>query len=128
MASANSSAVRPAATASSSANSSGVAASAASVKAGKDGKMTIKFSLADTPGALQQALGYFARHGVNMTRLESRPARRTSDYVSTTPHFTHALDEQRGGGMQLSALGRDMEVADRRAAAHCCRAVTGFLH
>lgn len=92
MASANSSAVRPAATASSSssASSSGVAASGASVKSGKDGKMTIKFSLADTPGALQQALGYFARHGVNMTRLESRPARRTSDYVSTTPHCTHA--------------------------------------
>ena len=43
-------------------------------------KMSIKFSLADSPGALQDALGYFARHGVNMTRLESRPSKRSTDY------------------------------------------------
>lgn len=43
-------------------------------------KMSIKFSLSDDPGALQRALEYFARNHVNMTRLESRPSKRSTDY------------------------------------------------
>ena len=43
-------------------------------------KMSIKFSLSDDPGALQRALEYFARHHVNMTRLESRPSKRSTEY------------------------------------------------
>lgn len=43
-------------------------------------KMSIKFSLADDPGALAQALGYFQRHHVNIHRLESRPSKRGKDF------------------------------------------------
>jgi len=50
------------------------------VSASDKAKMSIKFSLADTPGALQDALAFFTRNQINMTRLETRPSKRTSDY------------------------------------------------
>jgi len=43
-------------------------------------KVSIKFSLPDTPGALQDALAFFKRHNINMTRLETRPSKRSNDY------------------------------------------------
>lgn len=46
----------------------------------KSNKMSIKFSLSDDPGALEQALGYFSRHKVNISRLESRPSKKGTDY------------------------------------------------
>lgn len=41
---------------------------------GKD-KTSLVLSLPDGPGRLHHILGYFARRGVNLTRIESRPAR-----------------------------------------------------
>lgn len=36
-------------------------------------KTSLTFRTADTPGTLHAALGVFAKHGINITKLESRP-------------------------------------------------------
>ncbi|MCZ6460010.1 MAG: ACT domain-containing protein, partial [Gammaproteobacteria bacterium] len=38
-------------------------------------RLSLLVQLDDKPGALQAALHPFARHGVNLTHIESRPAR-----------------------------------------------------
>jgi phenylalanine-4-hydroxylase len=38
-------------------------------------RLSLLIQLRDTPGALQRALQPFNRHGVNLTHIESRPAR-----------------------------------------------------
>jgi prephenate dehydratase len=43
---------------------------------GRD-KTSLVLSVADGPGSLYNVLGYFARAAVNLTRIESRPARRS---------------------------------------------------
>ena len=36
-------------------------------------KTSISFSMADSPGVLQRALNVFTAHGINLTRIKSRP-------------------------------------------------------
>lgn len=57
---------------------------AASYKKLEDSKSSILFTVADGPGSLERTLALFARHGVNMTAINSRPskgpARSTFDF------------------------------------------------
>ena len=41
----------------------------------KERRLSLLIQLEDVPGALERALHPFARHGVNLTHIESRPAR-----------------------------------------------------
>jgi hypothetical protein len=43
-------------------------------------KSSVRFSIDDSAGALQEALKWFWKHNINMTRLESRPNKRSTDY------------------------------------------------
>jgi chorismate mutase/prephenate dehydratase len=66
------------------------------------------------PGALLHLLGPLARHGVNMTRIESRPSRRRKwDYVffvdldghADDPPVKKALDEVKEKATLFKVLG-----------------------
>ncbi len=61
---------------------------------GRD-KTSLLVSARNRPGALQGLLAPFARHGISMTRIESRPSRRgTWDYVFFVDIEGHAQEEQ----------------------------------
>lgn len=38
-------------------------------------RTSLSFTLVEQPGILNQALGVFTRNGVNMTRIQSKPAK-----------------------------------------------------
>jgi prephenate dehydratase len=40
-------------------------------------RVTVSFSVSDAPGALDNALHKFSEHGVNLSRIESKPSKRT---------------------------------------------------
>ncbi|MBI2942476.1 MAG: prephenate dehydratase [Chloroflexi bacterium] len=64
-----------------------------SQRSGRD-KTSIVFSIRDRTGALHDALSAFARHQVNLTRIESRPSRRRLwDYVFFVEMLGHPEDE-----------------------------------
>lgn len=59
-----------------------------------DDKTSLMFSTLNRPGALHRALGAFEEHGVNMTRIESRPSRRgTWDYLFFVDLDGHAAEQ-----------------------------------
>ena len=43
-------------------------------------KVSVSFCTKDKPGELERALGFFWKHDLNMTRIESRPASRGSKF------------------------------------------------
>eukprot|EP00455_Lapot_gusevi_P009433 TRINITY_DN1421_c0_g1_i1.p1 TRINITY_DN1421_c0_g1~~TRINITY_DN1421_c0_g1_i1.p1 ORF type:complete len:431 (-),score=173.00 TRINITY_DN1421_c0_g1_i1:215-1507(-) len=43
-------------------------------------KTSLLFTVPDQPGTLQDALNVFSRHGVNLSHIESRPNKRSSNY------------------------------------------------
>jgi chorismate mutase/prephenate dehydratase len=80
---------------------------------GRD-KTSILFAMPNTPGALHAILDPFARRGINLTKIESRPARqRPWDYVMfvdfeghrDTPAVDAALGDVRGRTLFLKVLG-----------------------
>lgn len=79
-----------------------------------DDKTTLMVAGLDGPGALFELLEPFSRHGINMTRIESRPSReRRWDYVFfidaqghiEEPGLKDALAELEGRALQLRVLG-----------------------
>ena len=57
-------------------------------------KTSLLLSTPNKPGALHKLLDAFARHGISMTRIESRPSRRTMwDYVFFVDIEGHQKDE-----------------------------------
>ena len=83
-------------------------------RSGQD-KTSLMFTLQDQPGCLHHVLGIFAQHGVNLTRIESRPSKKKAwDYlffVDTEGHqedtlVTTALAElETMPGVSLKILG-----------------------
>jgi len=50
---------------------------------GEHGHTSLMFSTGDGVGSLTEVLGVFKRHGVNLTRIESRPSKRSSAFDFT---------------------------------------------
>jgi chorismate mutase/prephenate dehydratase len=80
---------------------------------GRD-KTSLLFSVRDRVGALHDVLGVFARRGINLTRIESRPSRRQPwEYVFFVDFAGHpsdapaaaALAELEGACTMVKVLG-----------------------
>jgi chorismate mutase/prephenate dehydratase len=80
---------------------------------GRD-KTSLVISLSDQPGALEQALRPFARRGINLTKIESRPSRKKAwDYyffIDLIGHISdtfvaEAIDELRLNSLFVKWLG-----------------------
>ncbi len=62
-------------------------------KTGKD-KTSIMFSIKDRPGALHSILRSFAKHRINLTKIESRPSRRKAwEYIFFVDMAGHMEDK-----------------------------------
>lgn len=74
-------------------------------------KASIVVSLEDTPGSLMRALEIFSRHGVNLTRVESRPVKFSPwKYIffmdaQITSESTASLEELRSSSLNYKFLG-----------------------
>lgn len=63
-------------------------------RTGKD-KTSIMFSIKDKPGALYSILRHFARHKINLTKIESRPSRRKAwEYIFFVDMEGHIQDKK----------------------------------
>ncbi|MDD5531636.1 MAG: prephenate dehydratase [Syntrophales bacterium] len=70
---------------------------------GRD-KTSVLFGTRDTPGALHGALEAFASEGINMTRIESHPARdRAWEYLFFVDFSGHTEEEAAGGCLEKLA-------------------------
>jgi prephenate dehydratase len=95
-------------------SSGGEAGAGAGANVGAGAKTSIVFSIKDRPGALYHILGEFARRGLNLTRIESRPAKKKlGDYlffidflgVSHLPQVQEALSGVGFRTLFLKVLG-----------------------
>jgi prephenate dehydratase len=84
-------------------------------------KTTLVFAVRNTPGSLHRCLGAFAARGVNLSRLESRPARTTRwEYVfwvdldadAEDPDSVAAFDALRAEAQMVRILGSYPRAAD----------------
>lgn len=63
-------------------------------KTGKD-KTSVMFSVKDRPGALFSILKHFARHGINLTKIESRPSKKKAwEYIFFVDMQGHIADRK----------------------------------
>ena len=84
-------------------------------------RTTLVFAVRNVPGSLHRCLGAFAARGVNLSRLESRPARRARwEYVfwvdvdadAADPACAAALDELRAETEMVRILGSYPRAAE----------------
>jgi prephenate dehydratase len=87
-------------------------------------KRSLVFSVPNTPGSLYNALGPIATNGLNLTKIESRPAReRPWDYYfyadvegdPTDPRYEASIDELRTHCLFLNVLGSYHVLSSARA-------------
>ncbi len=83
-----------------------------------DSRVSMLIELLDQPGALEMALHIFSRHGVNLTHIESRPARgkRFDFYVDCEGKRDDAEVELVIAELETSA--EKLLVLDNRLVAH----------
>jgi prephenate dehydratase len=88
-------------------------------------KRSLVFSVPNTPGSLYKALGPIATNGLNLTKIESRPAReRPWDYYfyadvegdPADPRYESSIDELREHCIFLNVLGSYHVLSSARAA------------
>jgi prephenate dehydratase len=84
-------------------------------------KTTLVFAVRNVPGSLHRCLGAFAARGVNLSRLESRPARTARwEYVfwvdldadAADPDFAAAVDALQDEAQMVRILGSYPRAAD----------------
>ncbi|GMV81402.1 MAG: P-protein [Planctomycetota bacterium] len=75
-------------------------------------KTSVVVSILDEPGALMRLLLPFQNHGINLTRIESRPSRRRAwDYVFYIDMQGHATDPKLQGALrEVESQSRHVEV------------------
>ncbi|MBF0627714.1 MAG: chorismate mutase [Magnetococcales bacterium] len=81
-------------------------------RSGQD-KTSLLFSLRDQPGFLHQVLGIFARHQVNLNRIESRPSRKRAwEYLFFLDLAGHKSDPPVAGALEevLAMAGVTMRI------------------
>ena len=83
-------------------------------KGQKKEKTSIVMGLKDRPGALYEVLGHFAKAGINLTKIESRPTKKSlGDYIfyidfigdAGDERIKRILDEVKGLTTTLKVLG-----------------------
>ncbi|HZU13503.1 MAG TPA: prephenate dehydratase [Chloroflexota bacterium] len=91
-----------------------------------EGRTTLVFSVAHRPGALVRALTCFARRGVNLNRLESRPSRRSPwEYMFFTDIEGYASQPQVAAALrELDRLYPPVRILGSYPAAHLPEGVT----
>jgi chorismate mutase/prephenate dehydratase len=77
-----------------------------------DDKTSILCAIKDRPGALFGLLDPLAKHGINLTRIESRPSQRKAwEYVFFIDMFGHAEEESIKGALEeLSSHCKEMKI------------------
>ncbi len=77
-------------------------------------RLSLLVQLEDKPGALEAALHPFAQHGVNLTHIESRPARRNTFDFYVDCEGTRGEDSIEGVIADLEALAVRLFVLDHK--------------
>lgn len=75
------------------------------------GKTSLTFKTKDIPAALYKCLGAFATRFINLTKIESLPARENQfEYVFWIDFLTPEEDNLAGALEELSAFSKDIRV------------------